>query len=374
MKKLLCAAVVAGAMLMSSCGGTKSPITEGDKANLDTLSYAIGSQLGSMVKFQLRAIPINYEKAAEGLTDGAFDKGSMSNMEAFDLLQDFMTNKRGERMRAIMQQRKEADSIRLASGDSTRVEYPVADPAMFESEQERDEFAYAFGINMGHSLRDMDLPFQMYWVRQALLDSQEGNTPALDDRTAGMFWQKYMMQTLPEQNKQRSEEWLAEIEKQSGVKKTESGLLYKVVKMGDTTVMAKDVRDKVKVHYKGSKSNGKVFDASRFRDMPKMRQELLKKQMPEGYDKDEPIEFPLNRVIRGWSEGMQLVGKGGKIILWIPSDLAYGPRGNRGIYGNEALKFEVELIDVTPYLEPEAPKASPINPDTEVVVEEEDKE
>ncbi len=362
MKKFLFVAVLAGA-LMTSCG-SKGTITEGDPANLDTLSYAIGSNIGGMVKFQLRSIPLNYEVAAQGLTDGAFGKGKMSNIESIDLLQDYMMNKRGERMRAILQQRQEADSIRLASGDSTKVEYPVADPAMFESEKERDDFSYAFGINTGYSLRDMELPFQMHWVRQAFLDSQEGNTPVIDDRTAGMFWQTYMMQTLPAENKVRSEEWFAEIEKMSGVKKTESGLLYKVVSMGDTTVMAKDIRDKVKVHYKGTKRSGKVFDASRFKDMPEMRQEMLKKQMPEAYDKDEPIEFPLNRVIRGWSEGMQLVGKGGKIILWIPSDLAYGPRGNRGIYGNEALKFEVELIDVTPYEEPQP--LPPIAPEAEV--------
>ncbi len=338
-------------MMMSACA-PKSPISEGNASTLDTLSYAIGANIGGMAKFQLRGIPMDYEVVAKGLTEGAMGKASMTNMESLELLQDYMMTKRGPRMKEIMAKRKEADSIRLAAGDSTKVEYPIADEAMFESEEEREQFSYAFGVNTGCSLAEMELPFQMYWVRQALLDSQEGNTPVIDDRTAGMFWQNYMMKTLPEQNKQLSEEWLNKVAKKSGVKKTESGLLYKVVKMGDTTVMAKDVRDKVKVHYKGTKRTGKVFDASRFADMPKMRQEMLKKQLPEGYDQDEPIEFPLNRVIRGWSEGMQLVGKGGKIILWIPSDLAYGPRGNRGIYGNEALMFEVELIDVTPYEAP----------------------
>lgn len=357
MKKILFA-LFAGAMIFTSCA-PKSPITKGDESTMDTLSYAIGSNIGSMVKFQLRQIPIDADMVVKGLTDGAFDKGRMSNMEAIDLIQDFLMTKRGPRMQELKKQYDREDSIRLASGDSTKVERPMPDPAIFETEKEKRDFSYAFGLNTGYSLRDMDLPFQTYWIGKAFCDSQAGEL-VMDERTSGRFWQNYMMKTLPEQNKIRSEEWLAQIEKESGVQKTESGLLYKIVSMGDESVMAKDPRDKVKVHYKGTKQNGKVFDASRFADMPKMRQEMLKKQLPEGYDKDEPVEFPLNRVIKGWTEGMQLVGKGGKIILWIPSDMAYGPRGNRGIYGNEALKFEVELIDVTPYESPipvEAPAA-----------------
>jgi FKBP-type peptidyl-prolyl cis-trans isomerase FkpA len=90
-----------------------------------------------------------------------------------------------------------------------------------------------------------------------------------------------------------------------------------------------------------------VFDASRFVDMPAERQEMLKRYQPDSYMNDNPIEFPLDRVIKGWTEGMQLVGKGGKIILWIPAELAYGERGASNLIGpNDALKFEVDLIDV----------------------------
>ena len=117
---------------------------------------------------------------------------------------------------------------------------------------------------------------------------------------------------------------------------------------------ATNQRDVVKVHYTGRTREGKVFDSSLFKNRPKEQQEMMKERDPEGYDKDEPVEFPLNRVIKGWTEGMQLVGKGGKITLWIPAELAYGPRGaGRDIGPNEALEFEVELIDVTPYEKPQ---------------------
>ena len=87
------------------------------------------------------------------------------------------------------------------------------------------------------------------------------------------------------------------------------------------------------------------------------------------YEREEPAEFPLNRVIPGWTEGMKLVGKGGAITLWIPADLAYGPRGaGRDIGPNEALQFEVEIVDVKPYVEP-APVAEESD-EAEVSVEE----
>ena len=89
----------------------------------------------------------------------------------------------------------------------------------------------------------------------------------------------------------------------------------------------------VVVNYEGKNRKGKVFDSS--------------------YERNEPAEFPLNRVIKGWTEGMKLVGKGGKITLWIPAELAYGERGaGRDIGANEALEFSVEVVDVKPYVEP----------------------
>jgi FKBP-type peptidyl-prolyl cis-trans isomerase len=119
-------------------------------------------------------------------------------------------------------------------------------------------------------------------------------------------------------------DFLAENGKKEGVETTESGLQYKVMEEG--TGVYPVATDVVTVHYKGSLINGKVFDSS------------------EG---GEPISFPLNQVIPGWTEGLQLMKEGGKTIFYIPYELAYGERGaGQVIPPYSALIFEVELIKV----------------------------
>jgi FKBP-type peptidyl-prolyl cis-trans isomerase len=104
--------------------------------------------------------------------------------------------------------------------------------------------------------------------------------------------------------------------------------LYRIERAG-SEVKATEDTDKVLVHYEGTTREGKVFDSS--------------------YERNEPISFALNRVIKGWTEGMKLVGVGGEITLWIPAELAYGERGAGSDIGpNEALKFKVELLEVNP--------------------------
>jgi FKBP-type peptidyl-prolyl cis-trans isomerase FkpA len=110
-----------------------------------------------------------------------------------------------------------------------------------------------------------------------------------------------------------------------GFTATASGLKYKIVRPGSGKKPGPS--DTVRCHYKGWLDNGKVFDSS--------------------YDRGEPAEFPLNGVIAGWTEGLQLVGEGGEIELEIPSDLGYGPAGAPpDIPGGATLHFKVELLKV----------------------------
>lgn len=370
MKKIIFAAVLAGAAALVSCkGGNQEGIQMGSLSKFDSLSYAVGANIGYGLSFQMKEIPLDPSRMREGLVETASGKSAMKHDEAVEILREYFMNKRGERMQAIMKQRAEADSIRLASGDTTKVEYPVADPAMFLTEEERDSVSYALGNDIGYAVTKASLPLHIVWVGEALQNVFENNA-RMDQKATNSYLQHYYLVTLPMQNEEASTKWLSKIEKKSGVQKTESGLLYKVIETGDMTVKAADKRDVVKVHYTGRTRTGRVFDATHFADRPEDQQEMLKQQFPDTYNEDKPAEFPLNGVIPGWTEGLQLVGKGGKIMLWIPASLAYGPTGRGAAIGpNEALEFEVELVDVEPYAEPapaadstataEAPAAEP---------------
>mgnify|MGYP003289952401 CR=1 FL=1 len=133
---------------------------------------------------------------------------------------------------------------------------------------------------------------------------------------------------LMQENTEASAAWLAEVEQMDGVQKSESGLLYRIDREGDGAQATLDT-DVVLVNYEGKTADGNVFDSS--------------------YERNEPISFPLNRVIKGWTEGMKLVGVGGQITLWIPAELGYGERGAGDNIGpNQALEFKVELLEVNP--------------------------
>ena len=375
MKKILFAAALAGAAFMTACGGKDGGVRMGSLSDFDSLSYSLGANIGYGMNHEMRDIPFDFKAIDKGIKEGAMGKATQEHDKSLDMLREYFKSKRGERAQEIAAKRAEQDSIRLAGGDTTKVEYPAADPAMFESEEERAEISYAFGNDIGYNISQSGMPIQLVWIGQAMQDVRDGKAKMAED-AVNQYLQYYFMVKRPAENAEASKAWLEKIEKKSGVKKTESGLLYKVTKQGDASMMPKDPRDVVKVHYTGRTREGKVFDTSKFANRSKEQQEMMRKQNPDGFNEDgtpkeadTEAEFPLNRVFKGWTEGLQLVGKGGTIMLWIPADLAYGPRGaGRDIGPNEALEFEVELIDVVPFEEPapadstataETPEAAP---------------
>ncbi|MFI3282745.1 MAG: FKBP-type peptidyl-prolyl cis-trans isomerase N-terminal domain-containing protein [Rikenellaceae bacterium] len=361
MKKTILAATLAvAALAATSCGGEQSTgyISMGKTSKIDSLSYALGTNIAFGVSQQMGDIPMDFETITEAFESAVFEKNELTHEEAIEVLRDYFMNKRRDRAAQVEAARQEADSIAIAGGaDPAEVAAArtalKADAAMFESEAERKEVSYAFGIDLGTNIREVDFPVQVYWIKKGLTDADNGSSIFGADE-AREFLTNYFEVVRPAELAKIQAEELAKIAKQKGVVTTESGLMYRIEKEGDD-LFAKDDRDVVKVFYTGKTiSSGEVFDTNRFADRDEAQQEAMLVQNPDAATADQPIEFPLNRVIPGWTEGMKLVGRGGRISLWIPSELAYGERGSgRAIGANEALFFDVELVDVAPYVEVE---------------------
>ena len=193
-----------------------------------------------------------------------------------------------------------------------------------------DSIAYSVGTNWGTMMKTDDLNLNLDVLKQGMEDAIKGTKLALTDEQIASYFKQLseMVQAkLGAAAKAEGAKFLAENGKRKGVSTTPSGLQYEVVTPGKADGKKPTATSKVKVHYSGTLINGKKFDSS--------------------YDRNEPTEFELNRVIPGWTEGIQLMSEGAKFKFYIPSEIGYGERGNRGdIRPNETLIFEVELLEV----------------------------
>ncbi len=214
-----------------------------------------------------------------------------------------------------------------------------------------DTISYLIGSDIGKSFSKNSIEVTPKIFLQGLLDGLSGNDSLYFSQTASDSLMKAFQQDLmkkqeeknkliADENKKAGSAFLAENAKKEGVTTLPSGLQYKVIKEG--TGDNPKPTDKVTVHYKGTLIDGKVFDSS--------------------IDRGQPASFQLNRVIKGWTEGLQLMKPGGKAILYIPSELGYGDRTTPTIPGGSTLIFEVELISIAPP-PPPAPEKTQVTPE-----------
>lgn len=198
-----------------------------------------------------------------------------------------------------------------------------------------DSASYAIGANLGASLRDQAPDVHLDQLIRGLTEALEGQEVALGQPQMMALLQRYAQQAGEAQERRRTEEgemnaeagrtFLVENAKRPGVTTTASGLQYEVVREGSGA--RPGPTDVVSVHYRGTLVDGAEFDAS---------------------DRNAgPVTFPLNQVIPGWTEGVQLMTVGSVYKLYVPGNLGYGPRGSPpDIPPNATLVFEVELVDI----------------------------
>lgn len=192
-----------------------------------------------------------------------------------------------------------------------------------------EKLSYALGMVIGHNLKGMGVKnLSQDDFAKAMNDVLTNQTTSITDQEAqklvGDFLQKQQEEATRE-IREEGERFLAENAKKEGVVVLPSGLQYTVLTEG--TGAQPKATDRVKCHYEGTLTNGQVFDSS--------------------YRRGEPAVFPLNGVIAGWTEGVQLMKEGAKYRFFIPYNLAYGERGaGQAIPPYAALVFDVELISI----------------------------
>lgn len=196
---------------------------------------------------------------------------------------------------------------------------------------EEDKVFYSVGAMFGSRLATLDLSAnELDALTQGLRDAAQGKKPVVDPKDYQRKVQelfKARMNKMADAVKQKGKSYLEKFLTEKDAKKTKTGLAYKVIKQG--TGKIPKATDTVEVHYHGTLIDGAVFDSS--------------------VERGKKVSFPLNRVIKGWTEGLQLIKEGGKVRLVIPPELGYGDRGAPPkIPGGSTLVFDVELFSIKP--------------------------
>lgn len=192
-----------------------------------------------------------------------------------------------------------------------------------------DKISYALGISMASNLKSTGINnLNLSEFQKGVADIMEGKKPSMDMQEAQMLLSQYFSKLQEEadaKNKEIGEKFLAENKKREGIITTTSGLQYEILTAGNGP--KPKATDTVSCHYEGRLIDGTVFDSS--------------------IRRGQPAQFPVNGVIAGWVEALQMMPVGSKWRLYIPSDLAYGAHGAGDIIGpNATLIFDVEVLQI----------------------------
>ncbi|MBQ16163.1 MAG: hypothetical protein CMJ65_03455 [Planctomycetaceae bacterium] len=228
-----------------------------------------------------------------------------------------------------------------AGAQDAKAKKPAAKAAAGGLKTIRDKASYAIGLQIGQALKRQGLDVDPKLLAQGIAETLAGKKPALSDQqiqAALTAFQREMQaqqaaksKAAANKNAKAGVAFLAANAKKKGVKTTKSGLQYLVLKAGSGP--SPKATDTVKVHYRGSLIDGTVFDASYKGKSPNLT--------------DKPVSFAANRVIKGWTEALQLMKVGSSYRLFIPASLGYGERGAGADIGpNSTLIFEVILLGI----------------------------
>jgi len=215
---------------------------------------------------------------------------------------------------------------------TVKVNPPNPNAAMLKTDM--DKVSYIIGTQIARNFKSQDIEVNVETLTMGLKDALAEKPLALSNEEMQKVYAGFQAQMRAKQAAKQAAEastnlaagnaYLEANKTKEGVKVLPSGLQYKVITEGSGK--SPTAEDKVKTHYRGTLIDGTEFDSS--------------------YKRNRPAEFPVNGVIKGWTEALQLMKEGSKWELYIPADLAYGSRARPGIPANSTLVFEVELLEV----------------------------
>ena len=220
-----------------------------------------------------------------------------------------------------------AAAVLCAASLPVLAQTPAAAPAA-PAQISGEEASYLIGVDFASQLaqRGLSRDLSEAAIARGIKDGLAGKKPNSEDQQRIARYVRDAVDASAVRNEEAAKAFLAKNGKEKGVVTTASGLQYKVVTAGDPKGTAPLPTDQVTVHYRGKLLDGTEFDSS--------------------YARGTPATFPLDGVIKGWTEGLQLMKPGAKVQLFVPPDLAYGHGGRPSIPGGSLLVFDVELLSV----------------------------
>ena len=211
----------------------------------------------------------------------------------------------------------------------------VSGPAMAQDlESDKGKLSYAMGYRLGLDMKQRPDDYDIETLISAIRDASNETEPQVSQQDMVTVLQAHEQKirqeqqeafiALAEENLAASEAWLAENKTKTGIVELPSGVQYRIIEEGDGS--RPGLESTVKVHYRGSKMNGREFDSSFARGVPE--------------------EFTVNSVLRGWQEVLPLMKTGSTWQIFIPPELAFGAQGNAPVEPNEALSFDIKLVEI----------------------------
>lgn len=374
MKKIFCAIIVAASIV--ACGkvdnsmyfdASDNRVYDDATAEFDTLSYAVGMNLGLGLRYQPSGMTFNYEAVvdamAEELANGALDYEALK--ENKELIKRFST----ERLQpfTIAQQRSKSQP---KSANTLKANLF---PTPFNEEFTEESVSRMFGRDMASYLVTAAYPLNMHWLRCAIDEASKAEGEIVHDSLMRLTvlqmrgsLQKYHTSIHPEYIVETAREWLDNVAAQPSVHpmvvEDEDTLYYRVNRAGNG-IKPRSLNDTVSFSYDLYTRSGKLIESHSQRanivrealekekagdtlDNPKVKARI--QQLSDQLDDIENLRVPVSKaLLKGLQYGIQNVGEGGEITIWMPASLAFGERGNRVVHGNDAVVMNVALKSVS---------------------------